>query len=516
MPNGYVLAVILTAAAALLRLALSDFFGDASPFFAFIMAVLVTGRFAGIGPGVFATVLGALAGMYLFITPTYSLWDKSSSGMTRIGVFCMIGVGASWICGGLYAAKRRIEDRQKELEQEVRRRLHAEEQIRSIVETLKEADRSKDEFLATLAHELRNPLAPISYATGILQTTCPPDSESQRCRDVIDRQVRHMARLLEDLLDISRISRNRLELRKEQIDLDGVLQSAIETSRPLIETGGQEFTFTRSPEPLPLDADPLRLTQVFSNLLNNAAKYTDRGGRIGISCERQGSDAVVSVADTGIGIAATALPRIFEMFSQATPALARPGGGLGIGLALARKLIEMHDGTIEARSGGPGQGSEFIVRLPIKLSGRVSQPVEIIPAEFAKSTTSRRLLIADDYQVITESLATLLRLQGHEVHTAYDGEQALQAIETLRPDAALLDIGMPKLDGYQVARQIRQQPWGKDLVLMAVTGWGGEDDKRRTREAGFDQHLVKPLQPDVLIKLLAELPPTPAAAESTE
>ena len=370
---------------------------------------------------------------------------------------------------------------------------------------LKEADRSKDEFLATLAHELRNPLAPIRNALQILKAKGPPDPELQWARDVIDRQVQLMARLLEDLLDVSRISRNKLELRKERVELADVVEAALETSRPLIEAGGHEFTVTLPPEPIHLEADPVRLAQVFANLLNNAAKYTEDGGRIRLTAERHEGDVVVSVKDNGIGIVAEMLPRIFEIFSQSNRALARSQGGLGIGLSLVKGLVELHGGSIEVRSDGADRGSEFVVRLPVAAETPGREPARPGEDEQPKPVTKRRILIADDNRDSADSLAMLLKIMGNEVGTAYDGEQAVEAAEALRPDVVLLDIGMPKLNGYDACRRIREQPWGRGMFLIALTGWGQEEDRRRTEEAGFNHHIVKPVDPAALMKLLASL-----------
>jgi PAS domain S-box-containing protein len=351
-------------------------------------------------------------------------------------------------------------------------------------EALRESDRRKDAFLATLAHELRNPLAPIRNAVEVLKAKGTPDPELTWCREVIERQVGQMARLLDDLLDVSRITRNKLELRKERVTLATVLESAVETSRPVIDGGGHELTVSLPSEPVYLDADPVRLAQVFANLLNNAAKYTEGGGRIRLAAERVGQELVVSVGDNGIGIAADVLPRLFRMFSQAKAALERSQGGLGIGLSLVRGLVEMHGGTVEARSGGPGAGSEFVVKLPIAVASAVpEQP----PAEVKKPCGVRcKIVVADDNRDAADSLALMLRLKGHEVRNARDGEEAVEAAEAFRPDVVLLDIGMPRLNGYEVARRIREQLWGKDMVLVALTGWGQDEDRRRSEEAGFD------------------------------
>jgi PAS domain S-box-containing protein len=373
-----------------------------------------------------------------------------------------------------------------------------------IEDELREADRRKDEFLATLAHELRNPLAPMRNAVQILKVKGPRQPELEWARGVLDRQAQLMARLLEDLLDVSRISRNRLELRWERVELAAVWEAALETSRPVIEAGHHEITITPPSEPIHLVADPVRLAQVFANLLNNAAKYTERGGRIQLTGERQGAHVVVSVKDSGIGISADALPRIFEIFSQANPALGRSQGGLGIGLSLAKGIVELHGGTIEARSEGPGRGSEFIVRLPVAGSTPARELARTTDEE-PRAAIARRILIVDDNKDSAESLAILLRVMGHEVVSAYDGEQALAAAEATRPDVVLLDIGMPKLNGYDTCRRIREEPWGQRIFFIAVTGWGQEEDRRRTEEAGFDRHMVKPVDSAVLTKLLASL-----------
>jgi PAS domain S-box-containing protein len=369
-------------------------------------------------------------------------------------------------------------------------------------EALREADRRKDEFLATLAHELRNPLAPIRNAIQVLIAKGPPDSELKWCRDVIDRQVQHMARLLEDLLDVSRITHDKLELRNEYIELSAPVRNAVETSRPSIDRREQRLTLTLPPEPVYLDADPVRLAQVFSNLLNNASKFSEPGGHIEFTCERQGTDVVVSVKDDGIGIDAEMLPRIFDIFSQAKGGSERSPEGLGIGLSLVRGLVELHGGSLEARSAGMGRGSEFIVRLPVT----ENVVPEVAPANSEDDkpiVKKRRLLIADDLKDNADSLAMLLRVMGHDVHTAYDGEDAVVAAERFKPDMVLLDIGMPRLNGYDACRRIRHQSWSKGVVFVALTGWGQADDRRRSKEAGFNHHLIKPVDPGELMNLLA-------------
>ena len=370
-------------------------------------------------------------------------------------------------------------------------------------ETLREADRRKDEFLATLAHELRNPLAPMRNALQVMQLAGGDPAAVEQARAIMERQMRHMVRLVDDLLDVSRITRGMLELRRQRVDLAAVLRSAVEASRPLIEAARHALTITLPPEPIFVDGDPMRLAQVFANLLNNAAKYTEPGGQIGLSAERQGSDAVVSVRDNGLGIPSEMLGRVFELFAQVDRTLEKSQGGLGIGLTLVRRLIEMHGGSVAVQSEGYGHGSVFTVRLPAVLIAPAR--AEAAPAEVGARAPCRRILVVDDNRDSASSLAMMLQLMGNEVRAAHDGLEAVQVAETFNPDVVLLDIGLPKLNGYEAAQRIREQPWGRDVVLIAVTGWGQEDDKRRSKEAGFNFHMVKPVEPAALEKLLAGL-----------
>jgi PAS domain S-box-containing protein len=372
-------------------------------------------------------------------------------------------------------------------------------------DALKEADRRKDEFLATLAHELRNPLAPVRNAVQVLRLRGPNDPQLRWGRDVIDRQVEHLTRLIDDLLDISRITRNKLELRMQRVGLAEVINGAVESSRPTVEQCGHELTVSLTPEPLDLNGDLVRLAQVFQNLLTNAAKYTERGGRIRLTAEREASDVVVRVRDTGVGIPPEKLPRLFEMFFQVDRTLERSQGGLGIGLSLVRRLVEMHGGTVEARSEGVGRGSEFTVRLPILCEQPSLPQSRNSCGDGGTKAPGRRILVVDDNRDSADSLAMLLGLSGHEVHTAYDGLEGIESAERVRPEVVLLDIGMPRLNGYDACRRIREQPWGKDVLLIAMTGWGQDEDRRRTVEAGFDAHLVKPVDPQTLMRLLTEL-----------
>lgn len=369
---------------------------------------------------------------------------------------------------------------------------------------LREADRRKDEFLATLAHELRNPLAPIRNSLQIMQLADGDGALIGQARSMMERQLGQMVRLIDDLLDVSRISRGKLELRKERVDLAAVLRNAVETARPLIEAAGHKLNLTLPRQPIHLDADPVRLAQVFSNLLNNAAKYMDRGGQIWLAAEREEEEVAVTVRDAGIGIPAESLLSIFDMFSQVDRSLERAHGGLGIGLTLVKQLVEMHGGSVHARSEGSGTGSEFTVRLPA-VSRPPAAPAPRGHAARRGIPVTFRILVADDNQDSAESMGTLLRLMGHEVRTVRDGVQALKEAAEFRPDVILMDIGMPLMNGYDTARRIREQRWGQGVVLVALTGWGQDQDKRRARETGFDLHFTKPLNPRDLEQLLAGL-----------
>jgi PAS domain S-box-containing protein len=368
-------------------------------------------------------------------------------------------------------------------------------------EALRDADRRKNEFLATLAHELRNPLAPIRTAVEILRQQGPREASLQAAQDMIERQLQHMVRLIDDLMDVGRISRGKLHLRPERIELAMVLKHVLEASSTHVQSRDLALAVSLPPQPVYLDADPVRLVQVFQNLLNNACMYTDKGGSIQVNVEHDGANVVIRFIDSGVGIAPDDLPDLFEMFSQVSAPPDQSASGLGIGLALARGLVELHGGDIEARSEGLGKGSEFLVRLPIAAAMPVPEPVQKRAGR--EAVTSRRVLVADDNPDNAESLAMLLRLNGHEVETALDGIQTIEAAQRFRPDVVLLDIGMPRLDGYGACRQIRAQPWGKAIAIYALTGWGQDDDHRKSREAGFNGHLVKPVQPSEILEVVS-------------
>ncbi len=382
-------------------------------------------------------------------------------------------------------------------------------------QALRDADRKKDDFIATLAHELRNPLAPIRNAVQLLHHGSDADPQVVWCRDVIDRQLTQMSRLLEDLLDVSRLTRGQFALRREPLALDAVVDQALEIAQPLVDAYGHALAVALPPGPVRVDGDLTRLAQVFSNLLINAAKYTHPGGRLALTIEVQDDEVEVRVSDNGIGIAAEQIPHIFEMFAQGQPAIDRSQGGLGIGLSLARGFVEMHGGRISAHSPGIGQGSEFVVHLPLAPApedGVASAPPASGATSPAPPPAGCRVLVADDLRDSADSLAILIGAMGHEVRVAYDGEQAFQVAAEFRPDIALLDLGMPKLNGFDLCRRIRDEPWGRSMRLVAQTGWGQVEDRRRTAEAGFDRHIVKPVDPAALEDLLRAL--APAAVSS--
>ena len=377
-----------------------------------------------------------------------------------------------------------------------------EEELRNRAEALAKADQEKDEFLAVLAHELRNPLAPIFYALHILGQE-PDPAMQHHTRGIVERQVHRLARLIDDLLDISRISTGKIDLRREQVTLRRIVENAVEVARPLFEARKHEITVSLPEEEVWLEADAARLEQVLSNLLTNAAKFTGDGGKVWISAERPNEHVVLRVKDTGVGMDPELIGRVFDLFAQGSRSLDRPQGGLGIGLTLAHRLVAMHGGTITAHSDGMGKGSEFVICLPAL--PRASAPQAALREPAVPPAGSLRLLVVDDSDDTAEMMSTLLAMAGHDVRTAHSGPAALEAAAAHRPDAIVLDIGLPGLDGYQVAQRLRQDPAMNGVVLIAASGYGQESDRRRAREAGFDHHLVKPVDPRRLQEILAEV-----------
>jgi signal transduction histidine kinase len=422
----------------------------------------------------------------------------------------------------LYRKSRELAAANRSLTDEVKQRRLAEQKLLEFNQSLEqrvlertqalhEADRRKNVFLATLAHELRNPLAPIRTAAQILQSPDMSHADLERCRAIISRQVIHMATLLDDLLDMSRFTSGEISLRKVDISLQQILDTAIESTQPLIHAKNHRLQLDVPPSPILLHVDPVRLSQVVSNLLTNAAKYMDPGGQIDLGCRRDADSLSIFVRDTGIGLAPDMHTKIFDIFFQAEPAKERALGGLGIGLALVKAMVELHGGEVGVQSSGLDRGCEFTVRFPrsiiIETGDRISS------ADTAATPgPARRILVADDNEDAAEALAMLLQVAGHEVHVAADGAAAFELAERIRPDVAVLDIGMPGLTGYEVAERIRAEAWGRDIILIAVTGWGQQTDKEKARLAGFDHHLTKPMDPAALEQLFyAAAPVRPAS-----
>jgi signal transduction histidine kinase len=377
------------------------------------------------------------------------------------------------------------------------------DELKRQAEALKEADRRKDEFLATLAHELRNPLAPLRHGLDLLRRT-PEGEGAVEIRDMMDRQLVHLVRLVDDLLDVSRVSEGKIELRRETIQATDIVRAALETSLPMIDSGRHTLAVDLPPEPIWLEADLTRLAQVVSNLLNNAAKYTPTGGRIGLSVQAKGSEAVITVADNGIGIPAHMCTKVFQLFAQVDNHLDRARGGLGIGLALVKQLVTLHGGTVEAASAGPGQGSTFTIYLPLAAApapARTSPQAEISPV----SGKSLKVLVVDDNEEVAQTVGWMLEAIGHDYRIVHDGRDAVEAAKEFRPDAILLDIGLPGMDGYEVCRALRQEALFKSIPIIAQTGWGQARDKSSAADAGFDHHLVKPVSLGNLEQLLADV-----------
>ena len=385
---------------------------------------------------------------------------------------------------------------------DITQRLVAEQDLRRLNEELAQANRRKTEVLATLAHELRNPLAPLSNGLHLMRMASTKPELLEKTRQMMERQIQHMVHLVDDLLDVARISTGKVELRRQRIDLKEVVATAVETSGSLIDAAGHKLTVEVQPVPMAMDADPTRIAQVVSNLLNNAAKYTPQGGRIALKVAVEGQEAVISVADTGIGIDADAIPKVFEMFAQVPSTAAKPQGGLGIGLSLVQSLVALHGGSVSATSPGAGQGSTFTVRLPLA-SGGTQDKGERIVVE-ADKPDQLHVLVVDDNADAAESLGVLLDIEGHAAHIAHSGAEALQLAQAQKLDVVFLDIGLPDMSGYDVARRMRMLPGLDKTLLVALTGWGTQEDRKRTREAGFDRHLTKPAELPQVEELLRE------------
>jgi signal transduction histidine kinase len=404
----------------------------------------------------------------------------------------------------LYRKTRALESLNTALESRVAERTA---ELEATTAALKQADQRKDEFLAMLAHELRNPLAPIRTAVQLLRLKELAEPDRTYARDVIERQIEQLVNLIDDLLDVSRITRDMITLEREPVLVGAIVARAVETARPAIDNRRHELAIELPEELLTVDADKTRLVQVVSNILHNAAKFTEPGGRIRLRVGREGAQAVLSVADNGCGVPAEFLPTMFDLFTQAHGKLAREHGGLGIGLALARRITEMHGGTVTAQSDGPGRGTEITVRLPLASAMTATNGAAAADPPMLPAMPQRRILIADDNRDAANALSMRLRMAGHEVRVVHDGVEALAVADAFLPELVLLDLGMPRMDGYEAARRMRDRPWRRRSTLIAVTGWGQQDDRDRSTAAGFDRHLVKPIGETDLLGVLQETTP---------
>jgi two-component system CheB/CheR fusion protein len=389
---------------------------------------------------------------------------------------------------------------------DITERKQLEDELRHRLADLAEADRQKNEFLAMLAHELRNPLAPMRNALHLMKMPGADDNTVRTSRDMMERQMHQLVRLVDDLLDVSRIIRGKIDLRREPVDLSAVVSRAVETAQPVVDAHGHQLTVSLPDPPVAVNADPIRLSQVIANLLTNAAKYTDKAGRIVLVVEREAEDAVIRVRDTGIGISAEFLPHVFDLFAQGDRSLARSQGGLGIGLTLVRRLVEMHGGSVRAVSEGENRGSEFIVRLPALPQERALEIARTGSSPRVTDALQRRILVVDDNVDAADSIAMILQMSGYDVRCVYDGLSVMGVADTYGPDVIVLDIGLPGMSGYDVARELRKRPRFHDTPLVAVTGYGQDEDRRQSREAGFDHHLTKPVDPQALQVLIANPP----------
>ncbi|HVC92557.1 MAG TPA: ATP-binding protein [Pirellulales bacterium] len=486
--GGAALAIVL---ATVLRLWLDPFLEDAG-FVIFFGAVVVVSWLGGLGPSLLALMLSLMASAWFFAKPPGSTPDPPARVLLGLGFYLFVGVLTAVLSESMRGAKRRAESL-------------ADEALRQR-EALRDADRRKDEFLAILAHELRNPLSPICAALDILRLPDVDQATTQWAKEVLERQVRQLVRLVDDLLDMSRITSGKIELRNERSDLRAVFTRAIETAKPLIDEKGHDFVVTLPASPVILFVDPVRLAQVIGNLLTNAAKYTEPGGRIWLSAETAENEIAIRVRDTGIGIAPEMLSRVFDLFAQDPRSANGSQGGLGIGLGVVKALVELNGGKVEAHSDGRGTGTEVVVHLPAR-NVEESAPATVLNQADRIEDPPRvcRILVVDDNVDSAGALATLLRLEGHAVEESHDGPSALSAARAHLPDVAILDIGMPGMDGLETARRLRRLPGAESMLLVALTGWGQEADRDRTAEAGFDHHLVKPVAVESLRKLFLGL-----------
>lgn len=524
----YLAAVGLVSAFLLLRSIFNPVLGESVPYLQFFPAVMIAAWYGGVGPGLLATFLSALLADFLFLSPRYSLGLSDAGQALSMAFFVAIGATISGLCEALHSSRRQAEDAALELRQLLQERetiLLALEQERKRLEALSEQvqtqyeemavqaeemqlqneellvqEQQRTNFLAMLAHELRNPLTPIVAAAEILDTRGLTDPNLERQREVIARQAGHLSRMVDDLLDVSRVTLGKIALRPEPVEVAAMVEQALQICQALIEERRHELRVTLPRSTLRVEADPTRLVQILCNLLNNAARYTPAGGRIHLSICNEASNAVIRVTDNGQGIAPEMLPRVFDLFTQADQSAERPHGGLGVGLTLVRSLVEQHGGKVEAKSEGIGKGSELIVSLPALTTTSESEAPLLDPLDAPEGPT--RVLVVDDHREAAETLTELLTLWGHDAEAVFGGREAVEALARVRPDLVLMDIGMPGLDGYAAAGKIREHELGRDLTLVAVTGYGQPADRERALACGFDHHVTKPVAPEQLRHLV--------------
>jgi signal transduction histidine kinase/ActR/RegA family two-component response regulator len=500
---AYVVALVGAAVVFALRYRAGTPLGGFITSITYLFAVLLAGLVGGWKPAVLATLVCLFNERFFFTDPKYSLSIPPGNDTMRILVYGASGVAISLLCEGLQRAWSRLADRQRQLEREMSERLTVAQERLHLVDQLRLADRRKDEFLATLAHELRNPLAPLSNALELWRFAKNNPEQLDELRSMMQRQVGQMTRLIDDLLDVSRISRGKISLRTEPVDLRTLVSTTVESVKPVTAANNQRLDVSLPSEPVTISGDATRISQVIGNVLNNAAKYTPEGGRISVRLAWEGDKARISVRDTGCGIPPDQLSSIFEMFQQVDQTLDRAQGGLGIGLTLAKRLIEMHGGAIEATSDGQGQGSEFVITLPAEAVETVVESKPVPSTTAPPKLPRRRILVVDDVHESAQTLARMLRAIGQEVDTAHDGYAALSHVSGHKPEVVFLDIAMPGMNGYEVARRIRCSIEIEAPLLIALTGYGQDDDRRRAFEAGFDFHLTKPVSIEQLSSLLS-------------
>jgi signal transduction histidine kinase/ActR/RegA family two-component response regulator len=510
---GYLIAVLGSALVFALRYSTDNPLRGFFTSLAFLLAVLASGLVGGWKPALLATLVCLANERFFFTNPKHSFAIPAGTDTMRILVYGVSGVAVSLLCEGLQRAWRRVAERQRQLEREMSERMAVAQERLHLVDQLRQADRRKDEFLATLAHELRNPLAPLSNAIELWGLVKNSPEQLEELREMMQRQLRQMTRLIDDLLDVSRISRGKIALRTEHVDLRILVTTAVDAVKPIIAANNQRLEIALPDEPVFVQADATRVSQVIGNVLHNAAKYTAESGEIWVRMTHESASAWISIRDTGCGIPPDLLASIFEMFQQVDQTLDRAQGGLGIGLTLAKRLVEMHGGSIDAKSDGPGRGSEFVISLPVDSSQEASAGAPAPIASAPSDLPHRRILVVDDMHESAQTLARMLRAIGQDVATAHDGQAALKYVGESKPEVVFLDIAMPGMNGYEVARRIRALTQIGPPVLIALTGYGQDDDRRRAREAGFDFHLTKPTSIEQLTSLLSRANGPVVAAE---